>query len=189
MIKISLKRKAVVILIISGALTAVIIFFIILPAAQRIKNLQKYINTSEEEVEGSYQKTSKLKTSVKKLGETTKNIEQLAEMTSDRSAELRLITMFESIAEKNHITQNLNVQFVPSNEAKKKDAGLKDGGYYIFTFKNTGLFQDHMRYLRQLEDTPLYMTINDITLKKNAANNQQADSVAANFSAKIYSKD
>lgn len=188
MMRINLKIKAIALVIITGVLTLVIIFLVIFPAAKRIKNLDGFINASEEEIEGSFQKTFKLKSSVKKLSETTKEIEQFTGMTSDRSSELPLITMFEGMAEKHHIVQNLNMQFFPSIPGNKKDIGLKDDGYYLFTLKNTGNFQDHLSYLRQLEDLPLYLIINDLSLKKNTDNNQISDAITMNFSIKIYSK-
>lgn len=188
MIRISLKKRALALVIISGVLTLVIVILIIYPATKRIKNLDKFINKSEEEIEGSFQKTSKLKSSVKRLSETTTEIDQLVDMTSDRSSELPLITMFEGMAEKHHVIQNLNMQFFPSTPEKKKDVGIKDGGYYLFTLKNTGLFQNHMAYLRQLEDMPLYLIINDLSLKRNIENNQVSEMMTMSFSIKIYSK-
>lgn len=189
MTRVSLKMKATILSAVSGALALSVIFIVILPAVEKMKELQRFINVSEEEVDSSYQKTSRLKNSVQRLSEINNFVGRLGEMASDKNSELPLITAFENLAEKNHIAQSLGAQFVPADGAAMSAGGLKSGGYYVFTLRNTGLFQNHMAYLRDLENMPLYAIVSTVSMKKYNSAGQNADAIEMNFSVKIYSKD
>lgn len=188
MIRISLKKKAIALVITSAVLTVVVVILVIFPAARRIKILDAYITASEEEIEGSFQKTTRLKSSVKKLSQTIAEIDQFGDMTSDKSSELELITMFEQMAEENRISQSLSLQFIGSGQAKKKDAGIKDSGYYLFTQKTTGRFQNLLAYLRAMENMRHYLIVDDLAFRKNSEDSQAADAMTMTLTIKIYSK-
>ncbi|MEK7644157.1 MAG: GspMb/PilO family protein [Patescibacteria group bacterium] len=188
MIRVSLKKKAIALVIISALLTLVIVILIIFPAVKRIRNLDGFISASEEEIEGSFQKTTRLKSSVKKLSETIREIGELGDMTSDKSSELELITMFEELADQNNVTQNLNMQFSGSEQIKKKNAGLKDGGYYLFSQKITGRYPNLLAYLRSMEDMRYYLIVDDLNIRKNTEDSRAADAMTMNLTIKIYSK-
>ena len=188
MIRLSLKNR--ILMVTTGAfmLTLLIIGLIILPAAYKVKNLEKYIIQTEQETENNYQLVTLLKKSINQLEEVTKTTERFRQFTVSKETDLDLIKLFEELAETHNITQNLNIQYVPppNNNAT---VGIKNGGYYLFTFRNSGSFQNQIKYLRAIEDFPLYLIINQLTWSKEGKSADNPGPVILNFTGKIYTRD
>lgn len=162
-----------------------IIVGIIVPSTRYIKKLRTNIIGTQEFSEKNYQRSQQLKKSIKELGNIYGRTGDMKRMTFEKEKDLVLIKQFEDLAERFDIRQNLNLEY---REGSKMDTqGIKDGGYYIFTFHNQGSFKNHLAYLQALEILPTYVIIDNLSFisQNNPENPQQT---TFNFTGKVYTR-
>ena len=153
-----------------------IVFAIILPTVNYIKNIRIDIEMTESQLEEKYQKARLLKKSINELEKVKADIQKFDDIKVERGNELLTISSLEHLASEHNIAQDLSVTLHEET----------DNPYYTFSFQNNGSFQNHMNYLSSLEQLPYYMIIDKPSWNKLEKENQQ--SVVLNFEGKIYSK-
>lgn len=188
MTRLSLKNRILIVTTSAFMLTLLIIGLIILPSTYQIINLEKYIIQTEQETESNYQLATLLKKSINQLTEVAKTTERFTQFVVNKNTDLDLIKLFEKLAETHQITQNLSMQYI-APQGNNLSVGIKNGGYYVFTFHNSGSFRDHINYLKAIEDLPFYMIINQLIWSKEGKNPDNSGPVTLNFTGKVYTKD
>jgi len=174
MIRFSLKGKIFLISILILASIALIVFAIILPTKRQIDTLGASVIFTETTLTANYDHIQLLKKSIHELKPVYAEVASLAHATVSRDAELELITEFEDLAHKNHIVQQVSIGYQNATPP-----------YFLFTFYNTGSFDDHIAYLAQLEHTPYLMNINSLNWQSQTK--QSASStLSLRFQGKIY---
>ncbi|KKW42675.1 MAG: hypothetical protein UY92_C0004G0011 [Candidatus Magasanikbacteria bacterium GW2011_GWA2_56_11] len=183
MMALSLKTKILLLAAAVLTATAVIVVAVILPSVAQVKRWENYIRAASEEVNDNYERTSQLRRSISKLTEVREATATFKDFAVSGAAELELIKSFEERAERLRLTQSLNVQYSPGS--KTDPGGIHRGGYYTFTFHNSGAFASHIEYLKELERLPYYVIIPELSWNRGARDG----SVTLDFTAKIYSRE
>lgn len=181
--RMQLKHKIVLItlLILGGVM--LVVGAVITPSIRYITGIRHQIETTEAQLEEQYQKIRLLKKSINELERIKKDTQNFEYITVKKGQELRVIRELEQTALANNIKQDLGVEYT------EKGQGVKQG-YYTFTFKCQGSYQNLMGHLYALEQLPYYVIIDKIDLAKQTNNRGQAidtSDIVMNFSAKIYS--
>ncbi len=154
-----------------------IVFVIIFPTVNYIKNIKTDIEITEGQLEEKYQKARLLKKSINELEKVKIDVQKFKEITVEPGNELLLISSLEHLASDHNIAQDLSVTL---HENEGRDP------YYVFSFQNNGDFYDHIDYLSSLEKLPYYVIIEK--LKWNKVEKENKNSIILNFEGKIYSK-
>src|SRR3989338_4406348 len=183
MTRLTLIQKILLTLGIIMAVLLSILAGIVYPVSQKIYRLQKEINRVEAELEKRYENSQKFKRTAREISEITKNTNQLAQTMIAAGGELDMITRLANLAEKNHITQNLEVIFKEIKDDKPR-ASLTH--FYLLNFSNQGDFADHLRYLAELEKLPFYLIVDNIKWEKGKEDKAKKSPITLNFSGIIY---
>lgn len=150
---------------------------IIYPTTKSILSLRQDIGSIQTQLEERYEKTQKLKRSLKELSEVKVLTAQLEKAFVKPGEELSLITTFEQIASQNQIDQTLNLADV--NEQKQH--------YYRLSFLNNGSLANHLAYLVAVEQLPYYVIIKNLNFEKRQLGQNNANGpVTLRFDAIIY---
>ncbi len=178
-----LKHKIVIftLIILGGVL--LVIGAVITPSIRYITSIRHQIETTEAQLEEQYQKIRLLKKSINELNTIKKEIAPFEHIMVEKGQELRVIRELEQTALANNIKQDLGVSFT------EKAPGIKHG-YYTFSFKCQGEYQDLMNHLYALEQLPYYVIIDALEFGKQTdtrGNALDTGDVVLKFSAKIFS--
>ncbi|MBI4427368.1 MAG: hypothetical protein HY569_02725 [Candidatus Magasanikbacteria bacterium] len=192
--RLTLTQKILLTLGLIVAVLLAILGGIIYPVARKIYRLQKEINQVEAELEKRYENSQKLKRTIKEMDGITKNTNQLSQAMIAAGGELSMITELENLAEKNHITQNLEVAFKEIKAEAPRAAEASGEGapraglthFYLLNFSNQGEFADHVRYLAALEKMPFYLITDSIKWEKSKEDKTGKSTISLNFSGIIY---
>jgi len=160
-----------------------IIFLIIVPSIRYITEIKQNIENTEAELEENFTKIQLLKKSIRELDDVQEKTQNFYFATITEGDELIVIRELERIAEKYAIFQDLNVSY-SDGTAQNKDE-KKDDPHYIFTFHNQGSFQDHLKFLSELDKLPYYIIIDKLQWTKTNVRDENQQ-VNLNFNGKIY---
>lgn len=191
MTRLTIKQKILFTLGLIVAVLLAIIGGIIYPVAKKIYTLQQEINQIEMELEKRYENSKKLQRTVKEIDTITKETEKMAQTMIKAGDELGIITQLENLAEKNHITQDLEVAFKEIRTDQNLPAGQTSAHaglthYDLLTFSNQGEFNDHLKYLAELEKSPFYLITDNIRWEKGKEDKTGKSLITLNFSGIIY---
>lgn len=181
--RLTLKQRIISALGVIVAILLIIIICIVYPVAKKIYQLQKEINKIEVELEKRYENSQKLQRTVREIDHITEETNRLSQIMIKNGGELNLITELEALAEKYHIVQNLNVSLKEMAKEEQR-AGLTK--YYFVTFSNEGRFDDHAKYLSELEKKSPYLITDSVKLEKIKENKTGDQTVLLNFNGIIY---
>ena len=192
MTRINLKQQILFVTIGIAAISIIIAGLVIVPAIKQILSLKNSITETQKFLEQQYEKTQRMRRSVHNLDEIIKQTEKFQSITIKEGNELKMITELEKLAANNNIEQNLRVQKIDPAEIKGMPSEeenlppvLKKTPYYTFSFSNTGNFENHVRYLKELEKLPYYLNISSLQFdKKNTSG-----LLSLRFNANIYIKE
>lgn len=143
---------------------------IIYPTVKNILELRHDIGDIQTQLEERYEKTQKLKRSLKELSEIKTLANELQKTTAKNGDELAIITTFEKLAGQYRIDQNLDIAVMDETKGSGKDGAPKSARalprYYRLSFLNNGLFADHLQYLQAIEKLPYYAIIDNLNFEK-----------------------
>ncbi len=180
-----IKHRIVALISIMATMSICIIVFIILPTIKKITTLEQKIFETEKFLEVQYQRAKQLRQSIVRLDDLTATAAIYDRAVISEGEELRLITEFEALAEKEGVQQSFTIAY---HEAEKNPKSPKLP-FVIFSFTNQGGFGSHMRYIEALEKLPYYVFIDRMTWEKKQLPRQETDeTLALRFDAKIYIK-
>ncbi len=160
----SLKHSILLFLITIVVLIGVIIAAIIVPFSAQILKLEKEITTTRTTFEQQFKDTRFVRRSVRELPVVTERIVEYREAEIGPEEELGLITELEKLAEKYSINQTPLVTFIDPKQIKGR--GVDRHPKYEFVFTNVGTFENHLAYLKALEEFPVYFTIQSLSFEE-----------------------
>ncbi|MFH0857292.1 MAG: hypothetical protein V1848_00920, partial [Candidatus Magasanikbacteria bacterium] len=170
-------QKIVFISIISGV--------IIFPAVHRMNELKTYISSSHRELEDQFTRIKLLKKSLQELSSVQSTTENFKKASIQKGSELEIIKIFENLAQKHQIQQNLSVSSFETQKNPKAKPEISPY-YYTFTFPNTGEYVNQMEYLEDIEHLPFYTIIDAVTINKKSLKNTTSTLSFFQFEALIY---
>jgi hypothetical protein len=193
MARMNLKQQFLFTTISIAAVSIIIAAIIIVPTIKQILSLKNSITDTQKFLEEQYEKTQRMRRSVHSLDEIIEQTEKFQNIAIQEGDELKVITELEKLATSNNIEQSLRVQKidpketkgVPSEEEKKLPPVLKKAPYYTFSFSNTGNFENHISYLKELEKLPYYLNISILQFEKKGTDGI----LGLRFNANIYIKE
>jgi len=164
--KFSLKGKIIIFFIFFLIFIFFIFFFCICPSVKKIKEIRKEINVQRIDLEKKYLKGQNFKKVFEKLKKIDEKIKMLDKVFINKNDSLKFVTTIEDVAEKNNITQKINLASFNQIE----------GNYYKeipLQFFSQGSFSDQIKYLIDLESLDYYINIEsiDITSSQQGKNN------------------
>lgn len=179
----SLKKR---LMLLTGSLLIGIIMvsgLIVWPVMNSINKLGENIAQTELYLEDQYLRSQKMQRSIRELDDVEKFVQKFSNFTVPPDADLELIQGLEALALLHNIDQNLDIQY-------KEDPQRGRSGVYTVSFLNHGIYQDHIEYLRTLEELPYYVHIAGIKMERRASVNEKKQSlVTLTFTANIYASD
>lgn len=170
--RLTLKQSTSVLIICISTVVLIVLAVVIIPSMSKIKTLETDIRQIQQELDGRYERTKRLRRSLRELSEIKVQVQKFKDAKIERGSELAIITQLEKLADKHTINQTLNVSF--SSNA------------YTFSFLNHGSFSDQIAYLKALEQLPYYVEIKQISWNKQ---NNSGEKITTRFDAKIYVKE
>lgn len=193
MTRINLRQQVLFTTIGIAVISIVIAGIIIVPAIKQILSLQTSITETQKFLEQQYEKTQRMRRSVHSLDSIILQTEKFQNTTIKEGDELRVITELEKLASNNNIEQNLRVEKIdpketkglPTETEKNLPPILKKTPYYTFSFSNVGSFENHIKYLKELEKLPYYLNISSLQFEKKTASGL----LGLRFNANVYIKE
>lgn len=166
-----IKTHLILLTLAIGSATIAVIAAVIMPTTSGIMKISADIAADRRQAENDAIHKTNPERSLRELEAVIKQVEKFAKSTVPPGEDLRLITTFEDLADRHHLTQTL-----------KLDSSAKQ---YLFSISNTGAFADQMNFFRSVEQLPYYVIIDKIdwTKPSGSADNR---SVTTRFTAKIY---
>ncbi|MFH0854518.1 MAG: type 4a pilus biogenesis protein PilO [bacterium] len=167
----SIRKKTIILLSVIFIAISAITFFIIIPTIKNIKNISLKINSMRFEVEKKYDNRVSLRAAMKKFKLIQESAKNFLNIYVKKNEELNLITTLENIAEKNKLSQKINLIY---NEKQKKYLKNQTEIQIIIA----GNYIDIIKYLRDLRIMPYYINFNSIAINKLSKNDKTPDNVA-----------
>ncbi len=180
MSRFTLKQKLLGIILFITAVLVIISVLVVWPSIKRISELKQGIEEIESGLEQRYLNSQKLRKTMHELDEIKAQIAKFSQVTVEANSELRVITELEQLAARHNIKQTLNVSL---NETEGKN---KASGYYQLSFLNNGMFEDHVKYLAELESSVYYTIIKNVHWEKRQGSTGESTPVILTFDATIY---
>lgn len=183
-----LKQK---ILFTNAGITAALVLIagaIIYPTIKNILQLQGDINTIQTQLEERYEKSQKLKRSLKEFAKIKSVIAEMKKTLAMPGDEMAIITAVEKLAAEYQIDQTFSINFIDEQKQKIENATPRVlPQYYRLSFLNNGLFNNHLSYLSALQKLPYYIIIENINLEKRIQGEKKsAAPITSRFDAIIY---
>ncbi|MFH1661719.1 MAG: type 4a pilus biogenesis protein PilO [Candidatus Falkowbacteria bacterium] len=155
----NLKKKIIANMILLIFVICGLIFYLIIPSINNIKEMGAEIDRLINDLEDKYYKGQ----SIEKLDENLKKIEpdleKLNKILVSETTEIEFITKLEEIASKNNISQQINFKKVDEKNREKIPIQLTAQGD----------FSDQIRYLEDLERADYYINISSLELSYSSS--------------------
>ncbi len=155
--KIDLRKKIIITIVLLPSTIAGIIWFVVIPSINDIKNIKNEIEAQRIGLEIKYKKGQSLKKLSEDLRTVSPQISELDKIFIDEDNVLEFITAMEKIAGENRVSQNINLLSSKSSQQN----GYKKTPLQITT---EGEFIDQLNYLINLEALDYYININSLEL-------------------------
>ncbi len=169
-LKFNLKNKITASMIIFLALILSLIYFIVIPTIAEIKSMGTAIEAQREDLEKKYLKGQSLKQLTENLSKIEPKLELLDQIFINKNRELEFITSLENEANKNQITQKINL----NAPEKTENQNFQKTNLQLFT---KGGFINQLHYLINLEKLSYYINIKLLEISPAAIGKQnKADS-------------
>lgn len=153
--------------------------FVVWPTIRHIQTLKAEIRSTQEYLEGRYQKARQVSRSLRELDRIEQAVGKYDQATLPIGSELTLITELEALAEKYNLEQSLKARFIQGDKKQPQ-------AQFLFSFVQTGTFTDQMQYLRALETVPYYIVIDGLIWEKPKRVNATSTPVTLRFDGLVY---
>lgn len=161
----SLKKKIAISLSTVLAANFLIIYFIIIPTVNEIKNISKAIYAERLDLEKKYQRGQLLRETISNFEKIKSEKEKFAKSFVAEGKELEFITTLEQISEKHNINQSLSLK-----KSQEKNGSKNFYHTLPLEINLSGDFIDILKYLNDIEKINYYLNI----LTINAAEKENA---------------
>ncbi|MFH1187253.1 MAG: hypothetical protein V1688_00135 [bacterium] len=169
-----LKQKNLITITASLIGTLAMFFLIIRPTIIYIKNTKEQIKIEREELEKRYQRIMYLRENAKDLKEIEDQLVVLDDLFLIKGQELKFITTLENIAEKNNVSQKIDL--------KSTDPNLPKQTALPFEISASGASRDMISYLLAIEQLSYYINFDSLNISAKGANKK----LDAAFDGEIY---
>jgi len=172
-LKLNLKNKITASLIGFLIIILSLIYFIVIPTVNDIKAMGQTIEAQREDLEKKYIKGQSLKQLTENLSKIEPKLDLLNQIFINKNRELEFITSLENEANKNQVSQKINL----SAPQKVENENFQKTSLQLIT---NGGFIKQLQYLMNLENLRYYINIKLLELSLTAdgeqlkANNQGA---------------
>jgi len=171
-IGLNLKTKIIISIIIFVISIFSIVFFIVVPSIKDIRKIKNDIKDQQIDLEEKYLKGQSLRRLSTKIKQVEEEIKVLDQVFVDKHNGLDFITALENIANKNNITQKLNLV---SPDEIDEDVIIKNN----IQLSSKGSFDNIVNYLLDLEALNYYVNINRLEISSSKRDGTDKDQVAA----------
>lgn len=184
-LKFDLKNKITASLVGFIVIILSLIYFIVIPTIREIEDMGKSIEAQREDLEKKYIKGQSLRQLTENLAKIEPKLEQLDQIFINKNRELEFITSLENEANKNQVSQKINLnapEKVENDNFQKTDLQLITNGSFI----------KQMQYLMSLENLRYYINVKLLELsltsdnEKLKANNQGISPTAETNKLNMY---
>ncbi len=169
-IKIDLKNKIIASLVGFLAVIFCLVYFVVLPTIMDIKTMGDDIEAQRVDLEKKYIKGQ----SLRQLTENLKNIEPklnlLDQIFINKNLELEFISSLENEANKNQISQKINL----SSPQATENQDFQKINLQLFT---AGNFVKQLKYLMDIESLKYYINIKSLELSSDSGSGQNAPDI------------
>ena len=162
--KINLKKKIIIVVTAILIIIAVAVIFLIMPAIKNIKEIGENIKTRRLDAEEKYLKGQSLKALSENLKKIEPEINKLDKIFIEQSQALELVTSLEKIAEKNNVSQKINL-------AANQKVNYSDYQKIPLQILTQGNFINQLNYLINMENLNYYINIKILELASSGAGN------------------
>ncbi|MBU2542023.1 hypothetical protein KJ785_00485 [Patescibacteria group bacterium] len=190
----SLKKKLAGMVLIIIIIMSIISIGVIYPSIKKILELKQGIESIKMEIEEKYVNSQKLRRTIRELEKIKEQAELYKQASVKSGDELKIITKFEGLAIEHNIDQTLSVSFSDGNTKDNKSKPLPPteiSQYYELSFINNGLFENHVKYLQDLEKLPYYVIIKNVKFEKRQSNEvdkNRKTPIILSFNVTIYAE-
>ncbi|MFH1583011.1 MAG: hypothetical protein ABIB72_01685 [Candidatus Falkowbacteria bacterium] len=174
-LKFNLKNKITASLVGFLVIILSLIYFIVIPTIKDIKTMGQTIEAQREDLEKKYIKGQSLRQLTENLSKIEPNLELLDQIFINKNRELEFITSLENEANKNQVSQKINL----NAPEKAENQNFQKTSLQLVT---NGGFIKQLKYLMSLENLRYYINVKLLELstangEQLQANNQQASPV------------
>lgn len=184
-LKLSPKNKITASLI--GFLIVILslIYFIVAPTIKEIKAMVKAIEAQRQDLEKKYVKSQSLKQLTENFKKIEPQLELIDQIFINKNRELEFITSLENEADKNQVSQKINL----SAPQKAENQNFQKTSLQLFT---KGGFSGQLQYLSNLERLSYYINVKLLELspigagEKIKADNGETNNLNMSLNADTY---
>lgn len=161
-LKFNLKNK--ITLSLTGFLIIILslIYAIVIPTVREIKTMSDAIEAQRVDLEKKYIKGQSLRQLTENLEKIESKIELLDQIFINKNRELEFITSLENEANKNQISQKINL----SAPGKAENKNFQKTNLQLFT---KGGFREQLQYLTDIEHLSYYVNVKVLELSPSSA--------------------
>lgn len=156
-LKLNLKNKITASLVGFLVIILSLVYFIVIPTIKEIKDMGRAIEAQREDLEKKYIKGQSLKQLTENLSKIEPKLELLDQIFINKNRELEFITSLENEANKNQVSQKINL----SAPQKAENQNFQNTGLQLIT---KGGFIKQLQYLINLEHLSYYINVNLLEL-------------------------
>lgn len=157
-------QKNLIIIAISLIITFAIFFLIISPNINYIKTIKDQIKIEREGLEKRYQRIIYLRQNADKVKEIEQWLVILDDLFLITDQELKFITTLESVAEKNNVSQKINLKSTNLNDPQQTT--------FPVVISANGATHNIISYLLAIEQLSYYINFNSLNINAKNTNNK-----------------
>lgn len=156
-LKFDLKNKITITLVGFIVIISSLIYFIVIPTIKEIRAMGSAIEAQREDLEKKYIKGQSLRQLTENLNKIEPKLELLDQIFINKNRELEFITSLENEANKNQVSQKINL----SAPQKAENQNFQKTNLQLFT---KGDFIKQLQYLMDLEGLSYYINVKILEL-------------------------
>jgi len=175
--KINHEKKVIIIVVIISLATLAVIFGIIWPTINYIKNLERDTTSLRSYLEKKYEHTKNIRTSKQQIEEIGTTVNQYSDYLFFHGDELRLITLLENLAAKNKVTQKID----------NSNLDKITGDTVNISITLTGDYTNILEYLYSLEKENYFLNVEHLQISSAySPQNNNSDATIMNLDLTLY---
>lgn len=177
--KLTIEKKTLAVIAAFLLGTGLIVMFIIIPTIRHLRELDRETYNLRLYLERRYEHSIRVHSSLADLERIKTDTASYPEHLFRKGDELKLITLLENIAAKNGMAQKINSSNIDS---------LANNNRVKIALTVAGPYLSALRYLRDLEQTPYFITSAELQLSQSAERGQpsQLAAVTLNLNLSLY---
>ena len=176
----SVKRKIIISALVVVILIGAIVYTIIIPTVNDIKEISNSVYLERVDLEKKYLRGQLLRKTIEDFEKIQPEKDKFSSIFVVKGEELEFITALETLANRNNLTQDIKLQATRENV-------LKGGaGALPLQILTRGGFINTMQYLRDIERLNYYFNVLNIELGVVSVNQGSNDPITLNISGNVY---